>query len=264
MIRRWIWIAFALIPLDAALAQQSPKTKLTIQVTDVTGASVPKAMIEVGGPTSHDATLAAEADGVGKSEFELPMGSYRLLVKSPGFCPFTKSLEVLQQQDQLITARLQVDTCPGPCAGPCVIPETEVQTTQSPFGHLSIRVADASGAAVPGARIQIHRSSDETGIDAATDSAGQVQVPLDAGIYELSISARGFQLWKEKEFEVAGETRRDVTLLIGNPYSGPVVAIQDFASFPIDHQPLTVEVASIPMAQLVLTPRPLRSKQRWF
>jgi len=65
MIRCWIWIAFALISLDAVSAQQNSKTQLTVQVTDVSGASVPKALIEVGAAPAG-APLAIEADRFGK------------------------------------------------------------------------------------------------------------------------------------------------------------------------------------------------------
>ena len=135
MIRCWIWIAFALISLDAAFAQQNPKTQLTIQVTDVTGAFVPKALIEVGA-VPNSAPLATEADRFGKGKFELPMGSYHLLVKSQGFCPYQGSFEVLRQQNQIITANLQINTCPGPCAGFCGViysgPEIQTKLTVAP------------------------------------------------------------------------------------------------------------------------------------
>jgi hypothetical protein len=255
MVRRWIWISFALISLDAVHAQQDTKTQLTIQVTDVTGAFVPKALIEIGAE-SNGAKLAAEADGVGKGEFELPIGNYHLLVKSPGFCPYKGPMEVLKQQSQIITAKLQVDSCPGPCAGPCVTvsSEPEIQTT------LTVVVTDQTGAIIPGAHIAATNQATGSRVEATADATGQAIVDLDQGIYKLRVTAPGFQGYLENEVEAKAEMHRVVALRAGIGICEPCMDVRDVPEIPLERQPIAADIPLIPVPQLVLPAKPLHPK----
>ena len=119
MFTRKTWIAVAFVSLNAVFAQQTPKTHVTVQVTDVSGARVPRATVEVT-PSAIAQTLRFEADWKGEAGFELPPGGYRLLVKSQGFCPYKQSFSFQNHANQLIEAKLQIDSCPGPCGGHCI------------------------------------------------------------------------------------------------------------------------------------------------
>lgn len=147
--RRVIWIAFSLVSLHAVFAQQNPTIHVTVQVTDVTGAGVPRAAIEMA-PSPKSQILTFETDGSGKAEFELPPGNYDLHVKSQGFCPFRRFLEPLNEQNQVVTTKLQIDYCPGPCQMTCVYvyPEPGPQPEQAHEGLLKVIVTDASGVVV--------------------------------------------------------------------------------------------------------------------
>jgi hypothetical protein len=212
MIRRKIWIAFALVSLNAVFAQQNPKTYVTVQVTDVTGAGVPRATVEVA-PSPTAQVLTFEADRNGKAQFELPPGDYDLHVKSQGFCPFRKFLEPLNEQNRLVTAKLQIDSCPGPCAGPCVTvssesgdqiyPQPGALTVQALQHAIKVIVTDSTGAVVQRANVEaISTLPDNFGghwsESTTTNTLGEASLDLAMGDYVLSVTANGFRKWSTK------------------------------------------------------------------
>jgi len=259
MVHRWIWIAFALISLDAIAGQQNPNAQITVQVTDVTGAFVPKALIEVSA-TQSGPPMTREADESGKGKFELPIGSYHLLVKSPGFCSYKGPVEVLKQQNQIFTAKLQVDTCPGPCEVACiaVLPEPETQVT------LTVLVTDQSGAVIPGAHVVASNQATGMRFQAVASATGEAVVPLDPGVYALRVEARAFQIYEEKEVQAKMPMQKAVTLAISPLIEcGPCVEGID-PPFALEHQQLQEEIPSIPVGQLVLPARHLHPRRHWL
>lgn len=189
MIHRQVWIAIIFGLLTPALSQQNLKTPIVIQVLDETGARIPKAQIEVN--TSEGFTiLCSDADDDGKAKLDLPVGNFLLSVRSQGFCPQKRSLEVPDQQPQTITAKLRVDACPGPCEPVCV--------AVSPISPrpVEVIVEDQSGARIPGATIQV-RTSDRTTAEAHADCSGQSTLWLDPGKYTVLLRAPGFRNYSQ-------------------------------------------------------------------
>jgi hypothetical protein len=88
-------------------------------VTNVSGSSVPKAIVVVdSNPVTKSLTF--EADANGNATLELLSRNYDLLVKSQGFRPFKLPLSFQNQSSLIVEAKLQIDNCPGPSAGPCM------------------------------------------------------------------------------------------------------------------------------------------------
>lgn len=86
MIRCQAWIALILLLVTPASPQQTSNIHITVQVVDQTGANVPKAQLEVS-TSEGGALMSTEADVNGKADFELPIGSFDLVIESQGFCP---------------------------------------------------------------------------------------------------------------------------------------------------------------------------------
>lgn len=263
MIRSKIWIAIALVSFTVGNAQQAAKTRLTVQVTDVAGAAVRGARVEVG--LEPDApSWVMEADWNGKAEFDLPVGNYQLLVKSQGFCPHKKPLEVLSESQQIVEAKLQIDSCPGPCAGPCltVYPDPEIQTAESRRGHLSITVTDQAGAVIPGTQIgTITPPSKVVKVLASTNSYGEAAIDLEPGLYVLSAAAPGFKPWIEAVDVTAGSNQSiKITALLHNCTNCVEVAwVWDIPSEPED---LTMFIPLLPTHNLALPAHPTH-KRPW-
>jgi hypothetical protein len=193
-------IVFAFVLIDAAFAQQVSRSHVTVHVTDVTGANVPKALIEVA--SSHNTQkLALNADGNGKAEFDLPFGNYELLVRSPGFCPFRRFLEPLALPNQIVTAKLQIASCPGPCSPTCVTvnADTGVKSALAPQGLLRVIATDEMGETIQGADIEAistlpGKFARPWSVSSITNTLGEVTFfDLPSGNYILSVSAKGFR-----------------------------------------------------------------------
>ena len=212
MIRRRIWIAFSLLSLTTVFAQTYPNTRVTVQITDVTGAGVPRAIVEVI-PSPNAQTLTFEADGNGKAEFELSPGNYDLHVKSQGFCPFRRFLEPLNEQNRVVMAKLQIASCPGPCAGSCVTVDSEsgnsaypkpvAQDVQDSQRLLKVIVTDTTGTVIQPAWVEATSTSPgEFGrpwsASTWTNTLGEASLNLPMGDYVLSVTANGFNKWSTR------------------------------------------------------------------
>jgi hypothetical protein len=212
MIRRRIWIAFSLVSLTTVFAQPYTNTRVTVQITDVTGAGVPRAIVEVI-PSPNAQTLTYEADGNGKAEFELSPGNYDLHVESQGFCPFRRFLEPLNEQNRVVMAKLQVASCPGPCAGPCVTvysesgipayPKPVAQDVKDSQGLLKVIVTDTTGTVIQPASVEVTSTSPgEFGrpwsASTRTNTLGEASLVLPMGDYVLSVTANGFNKWSTR------------------------------------------------------------------
>ncbi len=207
-----IWLAFALVSFNAVFAQQNPKTQLTVQVTDVTGAPVPRASIEIT-PSSNRQGLTLEADGNGNAEVELPPGNYDLHVMSRGFCPFRKFLEPLSEQNRMVTAKLIPGSCPGPCAGPCVTvysesgvlvyPKARTQDVAASQDLIKVTVTDTTGAVIQPAWVEATSTSlgefgEPWSASTSTNTVGEAALGLPKGNYVLSVTAKGFKKWSTR------------------------------------------------------------------
>lgn len=90
--------------------------RLSIHVTDRTGAFVPGACIEVDSPLPAPESLL-ETDGQGQASLELPAGSYKLSIAARAFAEWNKQIDVQGGQGQTIRATLEV----APFGGPVVV-----------------------------------------------------------------------------------------------------------------------------------------------
>ncbi|MBX9603726.1 MAG: TonB-dependent receptor [Bryobacteraceae bacterium] len=74
---------------------------------------------------------------------------------------------------------------------------------QESTGAVSGVVTDASGAAIPGAKIVVTGPRLPKGLETTTDGAGNYAfVSLPVGVYSISVSATGFQTTRQAELEV--------------------------------------------------------------
>ena len=101
------------------------------------------------------------------------------------------------------------------CIGPGL---RRVSAQVSNFGGVSVTVQDPSGAAVPGAQLEIKDRSTNIVRKGTTNSTGVYTFPdLTFGTYELTVTAKGFQtaVYSTVTVETARETHIDVPLKVG-------------------------------------------------
>ncbi|MGA2571969.1 MAG: carboxypeptidase-like regulatory domain-containing protein [Terracidiphilus sp.] len=177
-----------------ASAQQFSDTIVTVQVTDRSGAPVPGAQVDIG-PACADPS-GGETDKQGRVAFNLKPGSWdtRLTVASPGFCPETKTVTILNQPSQTFPIELVVGGCPSNCTPICVTVES-TEAAQPAQGRIAVRVAGVTGAVVPGARIEVDPSLTMPGPILKTDSRGYASFDLPEGIHTFTITEPGFYPW---------------------------------------------------------------------
>jgi hypothetical protein len=83
---------------------------------------------------------------------------------------------------------------------------------------VSGQVLDSSGAAISGASVTLVRPSTQVKVSAVTDSKGlYVLPPLSPGNYDATVSASGFQTWKESDvvIEIGQQKVINATLKVG-------------------------------------------------
>ena len=89
---------------------------------------------------------------------------------------------------------------------------------QSVYGSIYGTVTDTSGAAIPGATITVKDVSKGTVVTATSNASGDYSVPhLIPDVYDLSVTAKGFQRFDAKGISVLADTapRIDPTLQVG-------------------------------------------------
>ena len=127
---------------------------------------------------------------------------------------------------------------------------------------LTVVVTDQTGAVIPGAHVELTNEATGVRFEATTVASGEVAVPVDEGIYDLNVGAPGFAFSIEKRSGVQGAARRNAILRIA---SGNCTACLEVGPFvPLEHQPLTSQIPSIPAEPLALPSRPIRQRIRWF
>lgn len=166
-------ILVSMVPLVGA--QEPPKTVLTVQVMDTTGAPIPGTQVDAG--NEFEAPVGGEANGQGAISFALSPGTYDLTAAYPGFCPETKTVEVLKQAPQGATINMTVAGCPTKCMPVCidVTPLHEPRRTRRHRLEISVTEARVVGfVAIAGARIEVDPSPLNPGRVLKTDSKGYV------------------------------------------------------------------------------------------
>lgn len=183
-------VAFFTTSPTAVTAQQNTGTHVTIQVTDRAGSPIPKAQVRFMSPEDGK-LLAFTADSRGIADLHLEPGEYQYRVASAGFCPKNSTATVDAIWPLEISAKLEVENCPGPCSRPCVTPIG----IKPPGYQVTIKVSDLIGAFVSGALVEIDPSS-PTLRAIKTDGNGQATIGLPAGMHLLRVNAPGFDSWK--------------------------------------------------------------------
>ncbi|MGA3131341.1 MAG: carboxypeptidase-like regulatory domain-containing protein [Terracidiphilus sp.] len=93
--------------LPVAGAQQSSQTRLTVQVTDVTGAFVSGARIAVDPPPVGSGSVLT-ADSQGQATLNLPAGTYTLSIIASGFKRWTQKIYMHGESEQTIGVILAI------------------------------------------------------------------------------------------------------------------------------------------------------------
>jgi Carboxypeptidase regulatory-like domain len=95
------------LPSVQLSAQPTPQGTLTIQVTDITGAVIPGARLEID-PSPSKPESALTTDNQGRVALDLPGGAHKLSVSAPGFNYWTREIDVQSGGGQLVTAKLDI------------------------------------------------------------------------------------------------------------------------------------------------------------
>ena len=126
------------------------------------------------------------------------------------------------------------------------------QTTT--FGTVSVSVEDPSGAAVPGAQLEIKDLSTNITRRATTGPTGAYSFPdLSFGVYQLSVSAKGFQtaVYSSVQVQTARQTDIHVPLKVGAPTETVTVTTE---SVPLTDPDTSVLSSTIDTKQVVNLP----------
>jgi hypothetical protein len=104
-------LLFCVYPLCA----QQPTGHLTIRVTDVIGAVIPGAHVEIDHPTGAPFSFQL-TDFKGELSCDLPIGTHTISVHSSGFEGWAGQIEITNAAAQLLTATMQIGRgwVPGP------------------------------------------------------------------------------------------------------------------------------------------------------
>ncbi|MGA8631406.1 MAG: carboxypeptidase-like regulatory domain-containing protein, partial [Terracidiphilus sp.] len=105
--------ALGLISCSLQLFAQQPQGRLTIRVTDVTGAVIPGAHIEIdhatGAPNSFQLT-----DSQGEFTCDLAAGSHTISIHFPGFEYWVGHIDIQSATDQRLAVTMQIGSFGGP------------------------------------------------------------------------------------------------------------------------------------------------------
>jgi len=113
-------LLLAVLFAPAALpAQQLATNRVTIKVTDLTGAAVQHAQIQVA-PSPDSAPANMETDDKGQLSLDLKPGGYALFVETSGFSNFATHIEVLKTslEGQVFPVVLQLAPTGSPMVSP--------------------------------------------------------------------------------------------------------------------------------------------------
>lgn len=262
MIRCQAWIALILLLVTPASPQQTSNIHITVQVVDQTGANVPKAQLEVS-TSEGGALMSTEADVNGKADFELPIGSFDLVIESQGFCPQKRSLKVLGQPIRPITAELKLDACPGPCQAFCitVLGAAPPTPSSSPPGLKAV-VEDQSGVRIPLTVIEVWTEKNTLMFSMFTNKWGEATLPLVPGRYRLSASARGFKTSSQVvDYTTDADQSIRVVLAVANQCAG-CLSVEREEEIEFERAVPEASIAPEPLQRLFLPGHKLRMRER--
>ncbi len=249
-------LAVALFSIELS-AQPAPHGNVTVQVTDMSGAPIPGALVNIG--ADCDEPVGGETDQNGEINLDPRPGPWdnALTVTHPGFCPEMKTIQILDQPAQMIPVKLQLaKECTGKCA--CVSAEPS-GTTQPAPGRIIIQAEDMNGGALPNARVEVDPSLSTPGPVAKTDSQGLASFDLPGGIHAITVTEEGFYKWVYK-VEILGLTGRNIEAMLR------VASICDVwvVPGPVSDFPLeTPDPIFLPLHSLLnLAPLPTRPAKR--
>ena len=138
----------------------------------------------------------------------------------------------------------------------------ELFAQHAPQGIVTIQVTDATGAVIPGARIEIDPSSPGPGRVLKADSEGQAVLDLSPGVYALSVAGLGFKNWT-RQIDMRSGLSQLIAAKLDVASTGEPGRVFDWAPYqfsPISPEPILLALQPL----LNLDPLPLRhAKRRW-
>ena len=180
-------LSIALRSALACFAQEQTAT-LTGTVIDPLGLPIANAKVQIDSEATNGPHFSSNTDYLGQFRFaDIPPGSYRLEVYSPGFYTWRKDkIRLLAgQQSSLQSAVLNV----GIRCGEPFIDGVQRLATGDDSSTMRGSVVDSSGAPVGGASVSINCA----GCVTKTNPEGQFLFPhLTPGNYTLTVSMIGF------------------------------------------------------------------------
>jgi Carboxypeptidase regulatory-like domain len=116
-------LAIALLSVQLS-AQPAPQESVTVQVTDITGAVIPGASIEID-PSPSRAGTVLTTDSHGQTEFDLPAGVHAVSIAARGFSKLSRRIDVQGGVGQtvIVTAKLEIAVDDYPCMVCYSVPE---------------------------------------------------------------------------------------------------------------------------------------------
>ncbi len=114
---------------------------------------------------------------------------------------------------------------------------------QNPYGALRGTVEDASGAAVPSAKIVVHAADSSLQREATSDNRGEFRIEdLLPGTYHLVVNAKGFAE-ASSDVKVVVSSIREVTIKLKLPPLQQTVKLDEFGPATITTQPIDSSTA---------------------
>jgi hypothetical protein len=135
-IRTLSWIGLLVLCCSALPAQDAGEnTEIVIEVSDQTGAVIADAQVEIAPlPKNIGKDLTVDLDG--KLRLELPPGIYELSLRSRGFSPLKKRVEVQRASPQSISFVLEPFSCSNGCPrGEEIVPLENISPDQRYAGR---------------------------------------------------------------------------------------------------------------------------------
>jgi hypothetical protein len=240
-----------------ALAQKPALAKLTLTISDQTGARIPLASV-VATRSGTRERFESQADSSGQVVLKLNPDRYDLQVQSRGFIPWAEQgLDVTGQSEKSVVLKIVQVEC-----GPCVV--SELRPDSSTEAVLTVIVSDQTGARLSGAKIIATRRPDGDSILVPADASGEAVLRLEQGLYDLRIEAKGFSSWVETGVDVTRQLQKSVVLRVSNPvYWGPWVETMPLV--PLETSYIEALIPLEPIQQLPLTATKLQgNKRHWF
>ena len=148
------------------------------QITDVTGASIPHALIMYR-PASRDLPHYTIADENGCFQFTAPVGSYIIKTKSPGFRIHSKNIDIEAGKDTAYDTQMEIGSC-----GECV-------TVTPALPTINACAIDREGLPIPTAHFNINSTAGRNW-NISVDEWGCISQDVVPGEYTLTLEAPGF------------------------------------------------------------------------